>query len=288
MGPAGQQDVHGTPGAAAAAGARVRDMVVVGASAGGVQALRELAGGLPADLPAALLIVLHMSPGGPGALARILKRAASLEVVAAEDTVPVRKGRVYVTRPDCHLMLRDGEVRLGRGPREHGHRPAVDPLFRSAARWYGSRTVAVVLSGAMDDGAAGALAVARQGGVVAVQDPADAMYDGMPRAALRAVGSALVAPVAELPGQIARLVRGPAGEAPGKVSPELALETDLAELADLEERTALYQELAERSRSGGRHRSAEFCQQRWHEAGRAAEVIRGVLASGRLGPGGEG
>lgn len=352
MGPAEQQDLQDAPGAAD--GARVRDMVVVGASAGGVQALRELVRGLPGDLPAALLIVLHMSPEGPGALARILRRTASLEVAAAQDMTPVRKGRVYVARPDCHLLLRDGEVRLGRGPRENGHRPAVDPLFRSAARWYGSRAVAVVLSGAMDDGAAGALAVHRRGGAVAVQDPADAMYDGMPRAALRAVGSALVAPVAELPGQITRLVRGPASEAAGEVPPDLVLETDLAELAsealhqpnrpgvpsgvscpdcngvlyeledaealryrcrvghawspgsleaakdqevedaiwvavrNLEERTAMYRELAGRSRSSGRQRSAEFYEERWQEASRAAEVIRGLLAAGRLGFGGNG
>ncbi len=340
--------------AAAAAGTRLRDMVVVGASAGGVQALRELVRGLPAGLPAALMIVLHMSPEGPGALASILRRVASLEVTAAEDLAPIRPGRVYVARPNCHLLLRDGEVRLGRGPRENGHRPAVDPLFRSAARWYGPRAIAVVLSGTMDDGAAGALSVPRRGGVVAVQNPAEALYDGMPRAALRAVGSALVAPAAELPAQITRLVQGPAGEAAKDVPPELALETDMAELAsgalhspqrhgvpsgvscpdchgvlyqsgdetalryrcrvghawspdsleaakdqevedaiwvavrNLEERSAMYQELAERSRRSGRHRSAGLYEERWQEAGRAAEVIRGLLASGRLGLAGKG
>ncbi len=353
MGPEGQQKQQHTTGTPAA-GTRFRDMVAVGASAGGVQALRELVRGLPADLPAALMIVLHMSPEGPGALASILRRVSSLEVTAAEDLAPIRPGRVYVARPNCHLLLRDGEVRLGRGPRENGHRPAVDPLFRSAARWYGSRAVAVVLSGTMDDGAAGALSVARRGGAVAVQDPADALYDGMPRAALRAVGSAVVAPVAELAGHVTRLVAGPAAEPAGAVPPELALETDLAELAsaalhqperpgvpsgvscpdchgvlyeledkevlryrcrvghawspesletakddevedaiwvavrNLEERTALYQELAERSRIGGRSRSAASYEERWREASRAAQVIRGVLASGRLGLAGGG
>ncbi len=349
MGPDGERAQQDTPGAAPASGTRLRDMVVVGASAGGVQALRELVRGLPADLPAALMIVLHMSPDGPGALTSILRRVASLDVSAAEDTAPVRPGCVYVARPDCHLLLRDGEVRLGRGPRENGHRPAVDPLFRSAARWYGPRAVAVVLSGTLDDGAAGALTIAQRGGAVAIQDPADALYDGMPRAALRAVGSAVVAPVTELSGHITRLVQGPAGELAGDVPAELTLETELAELAsealhqperpgvpsgvscpdchgvlyeldgkdvlryrcrvghawspesleaakddevedaiwvavrNLEERSALYQDLAERSRFGGRSRSAGIYEERWREASRAAEVIRGVLASGQLG-----
>ncbi len=337
MGPDAERAQQDTPGAAPASGTRLRDMVVVGASAGGVQALRELVRGLPADLPAALMIVLHMSPEGPGALTSILRRVASLDVSAAEDMAPVRPGCVYVARPDCHLLLRDGEVRLGRGPRENGHRPAVDPLFRSAARWYGPRAVAVVLSGTLDDGAAGALTIAQRGGAVAIQDPADALYDGMPRAALRAVGSAVVAPVTELSGHITRLVQGPAGELAGEAlhqperpgvpsgvscpdchgvlyeldgkdalryrcrvghawSPESleAAKDDEVEDAiwvavrNLEERSALYQELAERSRFGGRSRSAGIYEERWREASRAAEVIRGVLASGRLGLAGGG
>jgi two-component system chemotaxis response regulator CheB len=326
-------------------------MVVVGASAGGVEALRELVHGLPADLPAAMVVALHMSPGGRGALARILQRVAALEVRPAEDMAPVRRGYVYVARPDYHLLLRDGELRLSRGPRENGHRPAVDPLFRSAARWYAARTVAVVLSGLLDDGAAGALAVARRGGTIAVQDPADAMYDGMPRAALRAVGSALVASAAELPHHLDRLVREPPGNDLGEVTADLQLETDLAELAgdalhrpdrpgvpsglgcpdcggvlyrlderpgpryrcrvghawspeslatfkdqevedamwiavrNLEERTAFYRDLAGQAHAAGRARSSASYRERQTEASRAAEVIRGLLASGRLGLG---
>lgn len=328
---------------------------MVGASAGGVEALRELMRGLPGDLPAAMLIVLHMAARGRGALARVLQRVAALEVTPAEDLAPVRPGRVYVARPDRHLLLRDGEVRLGRGPRENGYRPAVDPLFRSAARWYAARTVAVVLSGSLDDGAAGALAVARRGGTVAVQDPADAMYDGMPSAALRAVGSAVVAPAAELPGQLTRLVGGPAAAPGGGTGREmggtLRLETDLAELDPealhqparpgtpsrvscpdchgvlfriddrptvryrcrvghawspgaleaskdqevedaiwvairaLKERTALYRDLAERARGSGLPESAARYEERQRQAERAAETIRGLLTSGRLGLG---
>ncbi len=212
-------------------GTGLRDLVAVGASAGGVIALREFMGGLPADLPAAVLVVLHMARG-QGALASILQRVCPLEVSRAEDMAPVQPGRVYVAQPDCHLLLRDGTLRLGRGPRENGHRPAVDPLFRSAARWYASRTVAVVLSGTLGDGAAGAVAVAKRGGAVAVQDPADAMFDGMPSAALRAVASAIAAPLADLPGIVTRLVHGPAGTTAVEVTPDLALETDMAELTE--------------------------------------------------------
>lgn len=345
------QQAPGGPPPAAAAGTRLRDLVVVGASAGGVQALRELVHGLPGDLPAAMLIVMHMAPGSRGALANILKRVAALEVTPAEDMMPVRKGCIYVARPDCHLLLRDGEVRLGRGPRENGARPAVDPLFRSAARWYASRAVAVVLSGTLDDGAAGAVAVARRGGAVAVQDPADALYDGMPAATLRAVGSAVVAPVAELPGQVTRLVYGPPAELEDELPPDLVLETDMAELAkqalhspdrpgvpspvscpdcngvlfqvdgepvmryrcrvghawssdaleaakdqevedamwvavrNLEERTAMYGELADRARIGGRARAAGTYEEKGKQAGHAAEIIRELLSTGRLGVG---
>lgn len=303
--------------------------------------------GLPAGLPAAVLVAMHMAPGGRGALAKILQRAAALEVLPAEHLARVRRGRVYVARPDCHLLLRDTELRLGRGPRENGYRPAIDPLFRSAARWFGPRAVAVVLSGTLDDGAAGAFAVARRGGAVAVQDPADAMYDGMPRAALLAVRDAIVAPVAELPGHIVRLVQAPPVAAGSDPPGELALETDLAELAsgalhqqdrpgkpaqvscpdcngvlyeigeqpalryrcrvghawspesleaakheevedamwiavrNLEERRALYHDLAERAREAGRAVSAATYEDRYQEARHAAEVIRELLASGR-------
>lgn len=215
----------------AAAGAQLRDLIVVGASAGGVQALSELVQRLPADLPAAMLVVLHTAPSGRSALAKILRRVAALEVVTAEDMMPVSHGNVYVAQPNCHLLLRDGEVRLGRGPRENGHRPAVDPLFRSAARWYAHRALAVVLSGTLDDGAAGAYTIAQRGGAVVVQDPADAMYGGMPAAARQAVRSALVAPLAELPSVVARLVHGPLPAPAGPAGEDLVLETDMAELS---------------------------------------------------------
>jgi len=179
-------------------GSPPRAVVVVGASAGGIDALRRLLGLLPADLPAAVLVVVHLASGYQSALARILARGCDLQVETAADGAPLRNGVVSVATPGCHLVVHDGRLRVGPGPRENGHRPAIDPLFRSAARWYGTGVTAVVLSGTLDDGAAGSLTVAARGGVVLVQDPDEAAYSGMPEATLRAVAAAEAAPVGRL------------------------------------------------------------------------------------------
>jgi two-component system, chemotaxis family, protein-glutamate methylesterase/glutaminase len=165
---------------------RGRDIVVVAASAGGVEALRGLLSQFHGPVSATLLVVLHVPAAGGKVLPRILGRAGLLPASAASDGEAPLYGHVYVAPPDNHMLLVGDKIRLSRGPRHNGHRPAADPLFVSAALSGGPHTIAVVLSGTLDDGAAGAAAVERHGGLVAIQDPDESAYDGMPRAALSA------------------------------------------------------------------------------------------------------
>jgi two-component system chemotaxis response regulator CheB len=160
-------------------------IVVIGASAGGVEALTRVVGGLPSDFSAAVFVVLHLPPDAPSALAKILNRAGRLPASQAEQNQPIEAGRIYVARPNRHLVVRRGYIALEAGPRENSARPSVDVLFRSAARAYGRRVVGVVLSGTLRDGALGLAAIKFRGGVTIVQDPAEALFAGMPQSALR-------------------------------------------------------------------------------------------------------
>ncbi|HEX5998775.1 MAG TPA: chemotaxis protein CheB [Hyphomicrobiaceae bacterium] len=162
--------------------------MAIGASAGGVEALQTIARGLPRDLDAAVAIVLHISPSGPGHLPSILARAGALPAEHARHNQPIRRGRIYVAPPDCHMLLhKSGFIRLSQGAKENGVRPAADPLFRSAAVSCGSRAIGVVLTGALDDGTAGLAAIKGCGGIAVVQDPASARMSSMPESALRHV-----------------------------------------------------------------------------------------------------
>jgi two-component system, chemotaxis family, protein-glutamate methylesterase/glutaminase len=190
-----------------------RDIVVVGASAGGVQALDQLVERLPPELPASVFVVLHLAAGGRSVLPSILARTGPLPAaVPSEQQLPER-GHIYVAPPDLHLLLVGAEVRLTGGPRENGHRPAIDPLFRSAARTYGPRVIAVVLSGTLDDGAAGARMVRDRGGTVIVQHPEDALYGDMPRNTLATAGADAVLPASEIAARICELIDEPLPEA---------------------------------------------------------------------------
>jgi two-component system, chemotaxis family, protein-glutamate methylesterase/glutaminase len=184
-------------------------LVVVGASAGGVEAVRDLVGSLGSDFPAALLIVIHTAPTGPNFLTEILERASVLPVSAARDGEPLLPGRIYVAVPDRHLLVDDGEVAVKRGPRENRYRPSVDALFRSAAYTHGHAVIGVVLSGMLDDGTSGLWTIKRLGGVSVVQTPSDALYDSMPRSALDNVEIDYVLPATSIGPLLTRLVQMP-------------------------------------------------------------------------------
>jgi two-component system chemotaxis response regulator CheB len=183
--------------------------------------------GLPADLPAAVLVVLHLKAGGTSALGTILDRSGPLPAAAAKPRAELAPGTITVARPDHHLLVADGITVLSHGPTESGHRPAIDALFRSAARAYGHRTIGVQLSGVLDDGAAGMVAIAAAGGTVVVQEPTDALYPAMPEAVLRFLQPDHLVPAHELGPLLGTLAKEdvvPAG--PGRVS-----ELDEAEVA---------------------------------------------------------
>ncbi len=172
-----------------------RDIVVIGGSAGAVDLVSEIVRGLPPSFPAAVFVVVHFPGSGTSAMPRILSRAGSLPAAHAENESPIKAGRIYVAPPDCHLFLESGNIRLTRGPRENGHRPAIDPLFRSAAHHYGSRVLGVLLSGNLSDGTAGLLSIKQHGGIAIVQDPETALYSSMPRSAIERAPVDHVVPV---------------------------------------------------------------------------------------------
>lgn len=204
-----------------------RDIIVIGGSSGATAPLKTILGALPADLPAAVFVVLHIPARSLGLLATVTAAAARLPVHAALEGMSIVPGNIYLGVPDHHLIVGDGRIRLGRGPRENMARPSIDPLFRSAATAYGPRVIGVVLSGLLNDGAAGLEAIKRCGGIAIVQDPADAIADEMPLSAMSAVTVDLALPSARLGDILSDLVREPAGPRP-PVPPDIRLEVDIA------------------------------------------------------------
>jgi two-component system, chemotaxis family, protein-glutamate methylesterase/glutaminase len=181
------------------------DIIVIGASAGGVEAISRVIADLPRDVRAAILVVLHISRGR-SLLPEILTRAGRLPAAHPTDGEPLQYGRVYVAPPDHHMVVDRGTVRVVHTASENGVRPAVDPLFRSAARTYRSRVLAVILTGTLDDGTAGMLAVKQGGGVTIAQDPNEAFSPGMPRSAVNAGAIDHVLPLRDIPVLLAALV----------------------------------------------------------------------------------
>jgi two-component system chemotaxis response regulator CheB len=201
-----------------------RSIVVIGASAGGLQALSTIVQQLPPSLPASVLIVVHSSTNGQGVLPRILQRVSALPVAFAENGDVLAPGRIFVARPDFHLILSPTGLALVHGPRENGFRPAVDPLFRTAARELGPRVIGVILSGGLSDGTYGLSTVKHHGGVAIVQDPQDAVIPNMPQSAIEYVDVDYVVPAAEIGLLITRLA---AGDAATKGRSSMPRSTDL-------------------------------------------------------------
>jgi|SRR5689334_19353356 len=210
-----------------------RNIIVIGCSVGGVEALQKVVAGLPKKFSAAVFVVLHLSPQSTSVLPQILKRAGNLQAIHPRDNDPILAGQIYIAPPDNHLMIEDGRVRVTHGPKENRHRPAIDPLFRSAARWYGPRVIGVVLTGSLDDGTAGLLTIKKRGGVAIVQDPQDALAPGMPMSALEIVSVDHVAPLEEIPELLEKLVAVEVMENGTGKSSRLRKETEIAELDDM-------------------------------------------------------
>jgi len=206
----------------------VTRVVVVGASSGGIDALTQLAAALPAEFPAAVCVVLHTSPQSPGVLDGILDRAGPLPARAVRGGERPRPGHIYVAPPDRHLVLEPNRLRLTKGPRENRFRPAIDPLFRSAAQVYGPAAVGVVLTGNLDDGTAGLWVIKQLGGVAIVQDPADAAYPAMPQSAINHVRVDHVVPLQAVAPLLARVVSMSPNQGGAVVSDRINIEMKIA------------------------------------------------------------
>ena len=183
-----------------------RDIVVIGASAGGLEALKEILSALPQNLEAAVFIVLHTARHSGSLLAEVLGRVSKLPVSHPTDWEIFHHGRVYVAPPGNHMLVEDGLIRVLAGPRENLHCPAIDPLFRSAAAAYGARVIGVVLTGMLDDGTSGLMVVAANSGAALVEDPQTALFSSMPASALEHVPNANVSSLSELPATLLRLI----------------------------------------------------------------------------------
>lgn len=267
-----------------------RDLVAIGCSAGGVEALPRVLQQLPADFPAAVVIVQHLGNAGPTQLADLLARRTAMPVSWAEQGAPVLPGHVYVAPPDVHLLVADGHIRLTRSARENHARPSIDALFRAVAASYASRAIGVLLTGMLEDGVAGLRAIRDAGGEVIVQDPSDAEHPELPSCAvlaldpdrvlpLDAIGVALTAltgrPTAPVPLD-ARCDRAlaPRGASPGEVDSAL-----WSAVRALRDRVSTLETLARDARRVGSGLAFADYDRRAREANNDAELARSFMVA---------
>lgn len=189
-----------------------RDIIVVGASAGGIAAVETLVQTLPRDLPAAMFVAIHVSPWAPSILPEILNRNGTLQAIQGADGLQIEHGHIYVAPPDFHLILDDAHMKLWRGPKEGLHRPAINALFRSAATAFGPRVIGVVMSGMLDDGSAGLWWIKQYGGIAIVQEPKTAAFPDMPQNALSYVDADYVLPPGKIGPVLAELTNSHRGK----------------------------------------------------------------------------
>lgn len=183
-----------------------RDIIVCGGSAGGIEALSKIIGGLPAGLPAALLLTIHISPDVPSLLPEIVTGMDSKAAVHPEDGEKIEHGRIYVAPPDMHLLVEGDRIRLSHGPKVNLSRPSIDSMFSSAAESYGRRVIGVVLSGGLSDGTAGLAAIKKAGGIAIVQDPGDTQFPSMPMSAIENVNVDFILPADKIASKLVSLV----------------------------------------------------------------------------------
>ncbi len=256
-----------------------RDIVVIGASSGGVDALTRLVARLPAGLPAAIYIVQHTAPSSPGLLAAILHRAGPMRAAMLTHDEPLAIGEIRVAPPDHHIVLTTAGAQLDRGPAENRVRPAADVLFRSAAIAFGPRVIGVVLTGNLSDGSAGLHAIKQCGGVSLVQAPDDALFPDMPRNAIEKDAPdrvlALDALAVELVRQVGTPVSQPVAAVP---TTEIARALGYA-MRSLDEKTRLLERMARAHRDANRPATADLCERRRVESSEAADVVRRLVAS---------
>ena len=202
--------------------------IVIGASAGGFEVIVDIASKLPADLPAPVFVVMHVSANHHSYLPQILEKAGPLTAIHPADGQKIEPGFIYVAPPDHHLLMDDGQVAVKRGPKENGFRPAIDALFRSAAYSYGPGVIGVVLSGALSDGASGLWTIKRLGGTAIVQDPEEAQFPSMPRSALEYVDADYSVRAAKIPDLLRRLANEPLPPATSESDLDPGLEDRIA------------------------------------------------------------